>query len=79
MAELNFAAIKAKVDQRAADMSKPPFDSPLRSKRYVYEGDTLREMRPGEWTNGEWYNVTSITDPADGHVFVNCRVRGKER
>jgi hypothetical protein len=70
---MNIAAIKAKVDLAAADLGKPPFDSPLRTKRYTPDGSGMREIALGEWGQYEWINVTSINDPGDGHVFVGRR------
>jgi hypothetical protein len=69
------ASVKAVVDARAANMGKPPFDSPLRRKRYTPDGTGLREITAEEWAAHEWMNVTSVGDPGDGHVFVG-RKRG---
>lgn len=74
MTDHQIKAIEAKVNQIAADVGKPPWDSPLRTKRYVEEDNgERREMLDWEWGQFEWYDVTSIYDPADGHVYVRGR------
>ena len=62
--------IRMTVEQHASKMGKPPFDSPLRTKRYVEDENGIREIQAGEWGKFEWYNVTSLNSPGDGHVYV---------
>jgi hypothetical protein len=46
------------------------WDSPLRTRRLDENGKPISEA---DWRAGVWFNVTSITDPPDVHVYVLMR------
>lgn len=45
-----------------------PWDDPRRTRRIDYA--TREEIPPGRWRDGDWHDVTSMSDPDDCHVYV---------
>jgi hypothetical protein len=44
-------------------------DTPYRRMRRD-DNNVLVEISDREWVEGSWYDVTSLDDPCDVHVFV---------